>query len=84
MSGKQRKRSRKTAKDNGTRMETAVESYLQWALDDPRIQRLRLHGSKDVGDITDEQLNEWIARKTARQSKRMQADDPFLEGKDAE
>ena len=51
MSGKQRKRSRKTAKDNGTRMETAVESYLQWALDDPRIQRLRLHGSKDVGDI---------------------------------
>lgn len=51
MSGKQRKRSRKTAKDNGTRMETAVEAYLQWALDDPRIQRLRLHGSKDVGDI---------------------------------
>lgn len=46
-----RKRSRKTAKDNGTRMETAVESYLQWALDDLRIQRLRLHGSKDVGDI---------------------------------
>lgn len=51
MSGKQRKRSRRTAKDNGTRMESAVESYLQWALDDLRIQRLRLHGSKDVGDI---------------------------------
>lgn len=39
---------------------------------------------KEMYDITDEQLNEWIARKTARQSKRMQADDPFLEGKDAE
>lgn len=51
MSGKQRKRSRRTAKDNGTRMESAVESYLQWALDDLRIQRLRLHGSKDIGDI---------------------------------
>lgn len=51
MSGKQRKRSRRTAKDNGTRMETAVESYLQWALGDMRIQRLRLHGSKDIGDI---------------------------------
>ena len=51
MSDKSRKRSRKTAKDNGTRMETAVESYLQWALGDLRIQRLRLHGSKDVGDI---------------------------------
>lgn len=51
MSGKQRKRSRRTAKGNGTRMETAVESYLQWALGDMRIQRLRLHGSKDIGDI---------------------------------
>lgn len=39
---------------------------------------------QEMYDITDEQLNEWIARKTARQSKRMQADDPFLEGKDAE
>lgn len=48
---KQRKRSRRTAKDNGTRMESAVESYLQWALDDLRIQRLRLRGSKDIGDI---------------------------------
>ena len=51
MSSKQRKRSRKTAKGNGTRMETAVESYLQWALDDLRIQRLRLRGRKDIGDI---------------------------------
>lgn len=37
---------------------------------------------KEMYDITDEQLNEWIARKTARQSKRMQADDPFLESED--
>ena len=51
MSSKQRKRSRKTAKGNGTRMESAVESYVQWALGDMRIQRLRLHGNKDVGDI---------------------------------
>lgn len=34
--------------------------------------------------ITDEQLEEWIARKTVRQSKRMQADDPFIEGEDVE
>ena len=46
-----RTRNRKTAKGNGTRMETAVETYLQWALDDKRIMRLRLHGNKDVGDI---------------------------------
>lgn len=44
-------RNRKTAKDNGTRFETAMESYLQWALDDMRIRRLRLHGAKDLGDI---------------------------------
>lgn len=46
-----RTRSRATAKTNGTRFETAMERYLQWALDDPRIQRLRLHGAKDIGDI---------------------------------
>lgn len=39
---------------------------------------------KEMYDITDEQLNERIARKTARQYERMQADDPFLEGEDAE
>lgn len=44
-------RNRKTAKDAGTRFETAVEAYLQWALQDRRIQRLRLHGAKDTGDI---------------------------------
>ena len=39
---------------------------------------------KEMYGITDEQLEEWIARKTARQSKRMQADEPFMEGEDAE
>lgn len=39
---------------------------------------------KEMYDITDTQLEEWIARKTARQSKRMQADDPFMEGEDTE
>ena len=39
---------------------------------------------KEMYGITDTQLNEWIARKTARQSKRMQADDPFIEGEDVE
>ena len=38
---------------------------------------------KEMYGITDEQLEEWIARKTSRQSKRMQADDPFMEGEDA-
>lgn len=38
---------------------------------------------KEMYGITDAQLEEWIARKTARQSKRMQADDPFLKGEDA-
>lgn len=39
------------SKDKGTRFETAVADYLRWALDDERIQRLTLHGNKDVGDI---------------------------------
>ena len=39
---------------------------------------------KEMYGITDEQLEEWIARKTARQSKRMQADEPFMEGEDVE
>lgn len=42
-----------------------------------------LHLLKEMYGITDEQLEEWIARKTSRQSKRMQADDPFMEGEDA-
>jgi NTP pyrophosphatase (non-canonical NTP hydrolase) len=43
-----------------------------------------LHMLKEMYGITDAQLEEWIARKTARQYERMQADDPFLEGEDAE
>jgi NTP pyrophosphatase (non-canonical NTP hydrolase) len=43
-----------------------------------------LHMLKEMYGITDEQLEEWTARKTARQYERMQADDPFLEGEDAE
>lgn len=39
---------------------------------------------KEMYGITDAQLDEWITRKTARQSKRMQADDPFIEGEDVE
>lgn len=50
-SPKPRKRNRKSAKKAGATFETAVCDYLRWALDDPRIQRLRLHGAKDLGDI---------------------------------
>ena len=39
---------------------------------------------KEMYDITDEQLDAWIAFKTARQYERMQADDLFMEGEDAE
>lgn len=39
---------------------------------------------KEMYGITDAQLEEWIARKTARQSKRMQADDPFMESEGTE
>lgn len=50
-STKPRKRNRRSAKKAGAAFETAVCDYLRWALDDPRIQRLRLHGAKDIGDI---------------------------------
>ena len=50
-SAKPRTRNRRSAKKAGTAFETAVCDYLRWALDDPRIQRLRLHGAKDIGDI---------------------------------
>lgn len=43
-----------------------------------------LHMLKEMYGITDAQLEEWTARKTARQYERMQADDPFLEGEDTE
>lgn len=39
---------------------------------------------KEMYGITDEQLEEWIARKTARQSKRMQGDDPFMKNDETE
>ena len=39
------------SKAKGTRFETAVCDYLRWALDDERIQRLTLHGNRDIGDI---------------------------------
>lgn len=39
---------------------------------------------KEMYGITDERLDEWIIRKTARQCERMQADDPFMEGEDVE
>lgn len=35
----------------GASFETAVEKYLQWALDDDRIMRLTKHGVNDIGDI---------------------------------
>ena len=38
-------------KQKGTRLETAVLQYMQWALGDPTIHRETLHGSMDVGDI---------------------------------
>lgn len=43
-----------------------------------------LYMLKEMYDVTDEHLEEWIARKTERQSKRMQADDPFTESEDVE
>lgn len=44
-------RNRQSAKKAGTAFESAMESYLRWALGDVRIMRLRLHGAKDIGDL---------------------------------
>ena len=44
-------RSRKSAKNAGTAMETLVTRYLADQLNDDRIERRRLAGSKDRGDI---------------------------------
>lgn len=44
-------RSRKSAKTAGTSMETLVARYLAEVLNDDRIERRRLSGSKDRGDI---------------------------------
>lgn len=43
-----------------------------------------LHLLQEMYGITDEQLEEWIACKTARQSKRMQGDDPFMKNDETE
>lgn len=45
-------RNRRSAKQAGARMEQAVADYLAWALDDLRVERRHLSGSKDRGDIT--------------------------------
>lgn len=39
---------------------------------------------KEMYGITDERLDKWITRKTARQYERMQADDPFMESEATE
>ena len=44
-------RNRQSAKAAGTRFETAIAQYLATELDDDRIERRRLAGSKDRGDI---------------------------------
>lgn len=44
-------------KNKGTAFETAVVRYLRWALDEPRIDRMALHGSQDVGDIANVYYN---------------------------
>lgn len=44
-------RNRASAKSAGTRMETLVATYLQEHLDD-RIERRRLSGSRDRGDLS--------------------------------
>ena len=44
-------RNRKSAKTAGTRFETAIAKYLAEQLDDDRIERRRLGGRFDRGDI---------------------------------
>ncbi|MEU7787692.1 hypothetical protein [Amycolatopsis sp. NPDC049159] len=44
-------RTRASAKDAGTRFETAVARYLATALDDDRIERRARSGGRDRGDI---------------------------------
>jgi hypothetical protein len=45
-------RSRTSAKQAGTRFETAIASALAAALDDDRIERRTRNGAKDRGDIS--------------------------------
>ena len=44
-------RNRQSAKQAGTRFETSIATFLATELDDDRIERRRLAGSKDRGDI---------------------------------
>ena len=44
-------RNRKSAKAAGTRFETAIANYIAGELDDDRIERRRLSGRLDRGDI---------------------------------
>lgn len=44
-------RSRRSAKQAGTRFETAIAAALAAALDDDRIERRTRNGAKDRGDI---------------------------------
>ena len=44
-------RNRQSAKAAGTRFETAIATYLATELDDDRIERRRLSGRRDRGDI---------------------------------
>lgn len=39
-------------KRKGTKFETATVRYLRWAVQDERIDRMALHGTNDMGDIT--------------------------------
>lgn len=45
-------RNRKSAKTAGQRFETNIANYLAEHLNDDRIERRRLNGTKDRGDIT--------------------------------
>lgn len=44
-------RNRQSAKKAGALFEQKVAEYLQWALNEPRIERRHLSGGKDRGDI---------------------------------
>ncbi|BAD56352.1 hypothetical protein [Nocardia farcinica] len=45
-------RSRRSAKSAGTKHETAIARYLAATLDDDRIERRRLSGANDRGDLS--------------------------------
>ena len=51
-------RNRRSARKAGADMESATVHYLAWALNDPRIERRHLTGSKDRGDVTGVMLDQ--------------------------